>query len=244
MATGSVRFWYNAWHDLPQLGGGSEQGLMNLNSSYAYSHITAHETVDVPTAWLQATGTGAIIVHDSKSAELYHDYVKPEKFEGALPKIYDDDAGNRIYRVPQRYPHLARVVDSRRIRAFSPPKTEVTAEQLTDYVGVTERGPDSPVEQVWLDHRRMRIRTRLRPFEAILVRETFDPYWKAYADGRSVPVEPDVLGFQLLDPGPGEHDILLQFETPLENRLGGAAFGISVLLAAWLAFKPVLTRRR
>ena len=28
-ASGSVRFWFDAWHDLAQLGGGSEQGLLN-----------------------------------------------------------------------------------------------------------------------------------------------------------------------------------------------------------------------
>ena len=28
-ATGSVRFWFDAWHDLAQLGGGSDQGLTN-----------------------------------------------------------------------------------------------------------------------------------------------------------------------------------------------------------------------
>jgi hypothetical protein len=27
--TGSVRFWYDTWHDLAQVGGGSEQGLLN-----------------------------------------------------------------------------------------------------------------------------------------------------------------------------------------------------------------------
>jgi hypothetical protein len=244
MATGSVRFWYNAWHDLPQLGGGSEQGLMNLNSSYAYGHVAAHETAEVPIAWLQATGTEAVIVHDATSKELYHDYVKPEKFEGVLKKLYDDGAGNRIYRVPRRHTHLARVVDSRGIRRFVLTEAEMPAEQLMAYVDTIERGPDSLVDQVWLDPRRMRIRARLRPGESVLVQETFDPYWKAYVAGRPVPVSSDVLGFQLLDPGPGDHDILLQFETPLENRIGVAAFGISALLAAWLALKPVLNKRR
>ena len=27
--TGSVRFWFDTWHDLAQVGGGSEQGLLN-----------------------------------------------------------------------------------------------------------------------------------------------------------------------------------------------------------------------
>ena len=41
LATGSVRFWYNTWHDLPELGGGSEQGLLNMNVQYAYSFTTS-----------------------------------------------------------------------------------------------------------------------------------------------------------------------------------------------------------
>jgi hypothetical protein len=244
MATGSVRFWYNAWHDLPQLGGGSEQGTMNLNSNIAYSHVTAHETPDVPIAWLQAMGTEALIVHDATSAEIYHDYVKPEKFEGVLEKLYDDRAGNRIYRVPRRYSHLARVVDSRRIRAFPVPEVELPWEQLLTYVDTIERGPDSPVSFERLDLRRIRIRTRLRPGESLLVQETFDPNWKAYAGGRPVPVVEDVLGFQIVDAGPGEHDILLQFETPLENRLGAAAFGLSALITTWLVWKSVIAKRR
>jgi hypothetical protein len=244
MATGSVRFWYNAWHDLPQLGGGSEQGLLNLNSSYSYTHVTAHETADVPVAWLQATGTGAIIVHDATSAEIYHDYVKPEKFEGVLEKLYDDRAGNRIYRVPRRYPHLGRVVDSARLRAFPHGEVDLPKDRLFDYVNLVERGPDSPIDVRRLGLRRMRIRAALRPGEAILIQETFDPYWKAYAGVRPVRLQADPLGFQLLDPGPGEHDILLQFETPLENRLGGAAFAISALLGAWLVWKSLIAARR
>src|SRR5439155_22761650 len=39
MATGSVRFWYDAWHNLAQVGGGSEQGTLNQVVNVAYSYI-------------------------------------------------------------------------------------------------------------------------------------------------------------------------------------------------------------
>ena len=29
LPSGTVRFWFDAWHDLADLGGGSEQGLLN-----------------------------------------------------------------------------------------------------------------------------------------------------------------------------------------------------------------------
>jgi len=40
MATGSLRFWFDAWHDLAQLGGGSDQGLRNplvTNAQWEYT---------------------------------------------------------------------------------------------------------------------------------------------------------------------------------------------------------------
>ena len=237
MSTGSVRFWYNAWRDLPQLGGGSEQGLINLNTNVAYSHVTAHETADLPVMWLQAMGTEAVIVHDATSKEIYHDYVKPEKLDGAIPKIFDDGAGNRIYRVPRRYPHLGRIVELKRIRSIEVPETELAWPDLTAYVDAVERGPDASIEFRREDLRRVRIKTRLRTGEAILVQETFDPAWRAYSNGHRVPIIADAIGFQILNPGPGEHDILLQFETPLENKLGGVAFGFATLAMAWLVWR-------
>ena len=29
LPSGTVRFWFDAWHDLAEMGGGSEQGLLN-----------------------------------------------------------------------------------------------------------------------------------------------------------------------------------------------------------------------
>ena len=44
LATGSVRFWYDAWRDLPQLGGGSEQGILNQLVSLAFYPTAAKAT--------------------------------------------------------------------------------------------------------------------------------------------------------------------------------------------------------
>jgi hypothetical protein len=58
-------------------------------------------------------------------------------------------------------------------------------------------------------------------------------------NAKAVPIAPDPVGFLLLDPGPGEHDVVLSFETPLENRVGQA---ISVF--AWLAVAGLVWRSR
>ena len=48
----------------------------------------------------------------------------------------------------------------------------------------------------------------------------------------AVPIAKDPVGFLLLDPGPGEHDVLLRFETPLENRVGQAISVLALLAVA------------
>ena len=58
------------------------------------------------------------IVNQKESQEVYHDFAFPHKLEGVLPVLYDDHQGNVIYRIPRRYPSLARVVDTARLRSL------------------------------------------------------------------------------------------------------------------------------
>ena len=237
LATGSVRFWYNAWYDLPQLGGGSEQGLLNLNAQYAQANALANPDAAIGIHWLQAMGVGAVIVHDKNSAEVYHDWGQPEKFEGKLATAYDNHAGDRIYLVPRRIPALARVVDAGRIRAIQPYTREPDDAALRQYLDLVENGPDSLPNLQWLETGAMRIQTRLQPGQLLLVQETYDPAWRSYSNRRPVPIARDAIGFMLLDPGPGDHDLLLRFETPLENRIGAAMTLLSLLVIAWLVWR-------
>jgi hypothetical protein len=236
-ATGSVRFWYNAWHDLPQLGGGSEQGLMNLNTTAAYYQAAAGTNVEVAIAWLKAMGTGAVIVHDKTSEEIFHDYAAPEMYEEILPKVYDDHAGNRIYRVPRRHPHPARIVDATGMRALPPVESEPGLDLLSKYLNLVEEGPDSEINFTRINQRTIRIRTHLADGQMLLVQETFDTAWSARSGRRLIPITQDMMGFLLIDPGPGEHDILLQFELPLENRVGISAFVVGITIVIWLLVK-------
>ncbi len=226
LATGSMRFWYNAWHDLPEIGGGSEQGLLNRYVQDAYVSAVAND--DPPAqaiVWMQAMGVGAMIVHDKTSQEIYKDWSNPTKFDGLIDKIYDNGAGDRIYRVPRRYPDLARVVDAAALRAIP----SIDGATLREYAALVERGPDSPAVVQSLGTDALRLRATLAPGQALVVQQTYDPAWTCYAGARRIETAKDPIGFVLLDPGPGDHDLLLRFETPLENRLGAAA-GIGALL--------------
>jgi hypothetical protein len=238
LATGSVRFWYNAWFDLPQLGGGSEQGLLNINAQYAQVNALANPSADTGIHWLQAMGVGAVIVHDKNSAEIYHDWANPEKFEGKLATAYDNHAGDRIYLDPRRSPALARVVDAGRMRAIAPLVHEADDAALRGYLDVVEHGPEASPTLQRLGTDAMRIQARLQPGQLVLVQETYDPAWRSYTGGRPVPIARDPIGFLLLDPGPGDHDLLLRFETPLENRIGIALTVLSALVLGWLVWRP------
>jgi hypothetical protein len=192
-----------------------------------------NDVIPAAIAWLQAGGVGCVIVHDKTSKEVYHDWQKPDKFEGSLDKIYNHE-GDRIYRVPRRFEPLARVVDGAQIRALPVSDTEMEYGQLEKYVALVERGPDSPVQLTRDGTDQMRLHARLLPGQLVLVQETYDPAWKPYVDGRSSPAPTfkDPLHFLLIDAGPGEHDILLRFETPLENRAGQVIFYLTLAVLA------------
>lgn len=239
MATGSVRFWYNAWHDLPQLGGGSEQGLLNPHVQAGQFSALAGEEAPHIVAWMQALGVGALIVHDKTSQEVYHDWAAPERLEGKLEKLYDDHAGNRIYAIPRRYLALARVVDEAAIRAVG---REIDWDSLRAYVDAVEHGPESAVDLEQIGTDAVRVRARLAAGQALVVQQTFDPAWRCYDGARPVAVSKDAMNFVLLDPGPGDHDLLLRFETPLENRVGAGAGVAALLVVGLLAWRSTTKR--
>jgi hypothetical protein len=230
LATGSVRFWYNAWHDLPQVGGGSEQGLLNHVVVPAQWQITMGDDPEPSIQWLQCLGAGAVIVHDKESEEIYHDFVHPKKFDGKLEAAWDDGKGNRIYRVPRRWEAPVRVVDRARAAALKSPAEGNERPALAACVDLVERGPEAAVEYRRESPSVMRMRARLEPGQSLLVQESYDPYWRAYSGGRRLEVRRNALGFMLIDAPPGNHDIRLAFETPMENLAGRVLTGISGLV--------------
>ncbi|MBK5292703.1 MAG: hypothetical protein JJE04_13615, partial [Acidobacteriia bacterium] len=247
LATGSVRFWYNAWHDLPQMGGGSEQGLMNLHTSTAYSNITGANSLEMrglAIAWAQSLGVDALIVHDAASQEIYKDYTQPELFYKDLKALYRDGAGNWILDVGRRWPQRSRVVEASRIRPLPPPIGDPVWTTVAAYAQAVEHGPDTPTYHDRPAIDRIHVRANLTAGQLILIQETFDSSWKAYSNGRLVPVEKDAMDFMLLDPGSGTHDITLQWETPMEMKVGRAITGLTLPILGWLLLASPLRRWR
>jgi hypothetical protein len=233
--TGSIRFWFNVWHDTQQVGGGSEQGLINPNVTHAQWEFALGSEAKPSVLWLTALGADALLVPDKTSKENYHDFTYPEKFAGALPVVRDDHAGNVIYRVPRRYPALARVVDRARVMSLGPVRNNADVERLQPYVDALENGPASPVEFRWEGSDAIRLHARLDTGQALLVQVAWDPCWKAYAGDRRLEVRGDAFGHMLIDAPPGEQDVRLAFALPFENAAGRAVTVLSLLLGVALA---------
>lgn len=229
MVTGSARFWYNAWNSLAQVGGGSEQGLSHDFVMPANWEITLGPDPQLAIAWLTSLGADAVVVHDKQSQEIYHDFTYPRKFAGVLDVAWDDGQGNVIYRVPRRFPGLARVVDRAQAQALKPPQSQLDLEGLKTYLAVVEHGPSAPASTVWDGTDALTIRAKTEPGQDVLVQVTHDSAWRAYSRGRPLPIRRDVMDFMLVETPPGEHEIRLVFELPLENIAGRALFVLSVL---------------
>ena len=241
--TGSVRFWYDAWHDLPQVGGGSEQGLLNGEVEVAQWEATQGAKIEPTMLWMQDMGVDAAYVDDKRSEEIYHDYTYPEKFAGATSVLYDDHKGNFIYAIPRRYKPLARVVDTARINACKPPAFNDDLANLQAYYDVIEKGPDAPPQLTWQGTDAFTVVAKVDAGQSLMVQETYDPAWRATAAGKELPIRKDAMNFMLVDAPAGTSQVDFQFVTPLENVLGRWATGFTVVLILGLFVLDIRERR-
>jgi hypothetical protein len=236
LPVGTVRFWFDAWSDNTQLDGGSMQGLLNQNIPAATWQILHGDRADLALLWLKALATDAIIVPGKTSLEPYHDYEHQEKFQGVLQPIYDDGQGTLIYPVPRAHPGIAQIVDTAALNAAPPVNGGDDLSALTKYVTAVEASPQTASLQ-WRGTDEASVHGVTAAGQSVLLQETWDPAWRAFENGKPVPIRvEDKMGFMLLDLPPGVHDIFIRFETPLGNRFGEGIFGLSVLLTGFLAF--------
>jgi hypothetical protein len=209
-ATGSLRLWYNAWHNGQQVGGGSDQGLLNPTLSVTNWQVTHDVQTGRDIAWLQAVGADVVVVHNRGSEEIFQEFTAPQKFVGVLPVLYDDGHGDVIYRVPRRFPAHARVVEKSRIERLRPiPVSDNNGAELAAYAAALENGPDNEILMRWDGPQTIRLRASLHPGESLVVQESYDPGWRAYAGAQRLTIRRDAAGFMLVDAPPGPLDVLM-----------------------------------
>ena len=244
LPTGSVRFWFDTWHDLAQIGGGSDQGVLNGEAEQAQWEINLGPKPEPAILWMQCMGVDTVYVSDKKSQEIFKDFVYPKKFEGALPVIYDDHEDNKIYRVPRRYPARVRVVETARLNALQRPRFNDDVETLQAYADVIEKGPDSPGTLTRESTDAMRVRVKLDAGQSVVVQESYDPAWHAWSAGQPLTVRKDSMGFMAVDAPPGDQEIRLAFVTPLENQVGRVVTAISLIAVIGLVVLGIRRERR
>jgi hypothetical protein len=232
--TGSTRLWWDAWFDNAEVGGGSDQGMMNPNPAIANWENVVGADPEYSVQWLKALGADAIVVADSHSQDTYRDFQHPYKFANILPVLYDDHQGNVVYRVPRRYPSLARVVDRAPLYTFRPIVAATYHDQLRAYSDFVENGPDVPTTTYWTSTDSLSVHAPVQAGQSILVQVTYDPAWRAYSGKTELPIKPDGMDFMAIDAPPGTQDVTLVFTTPPGNRVGYVLSFAGLLLCLFL----------
>ena len=235
-AIGSVRLWFDTWHDLTQMGGGSEQGVSNDVVELAQWEVPLGKDPQLAVLWLQCLGVDAVFVSGKNSEEFYHDFTNPKKFEGVLQPIFDDGKENLIYRVPRRYLPRVRVVETARLNTLKSPALTEYDDDLQAYFEVIEHGPDSPASLEPIATDGMRVKAKLAQGQSIVIQESYDPSWEAWSAGHRIAIRKDALGFMAIDAPPGDQEITLAFATPFENRAGRVVTAITGLVLLGLFF--------
>jgi hypothetical protein len=229
---GSVRLGYDTWHDLAQLGGGSDLGINNALPVTAQWQVLLGDNADMSVEWLRCLGVDAVVVNGKESRELYHDFHFPDKFAGKLPVLFDNRQGDVVFAVPRRAQGIGRVVKRARIDAIQPFGRYTDLDSLRGYANTVEDGDAAAV--TWMSSDEFLVHAAVDPGESVLIQESWDPAWQATSAGREVPLRRDAMGFMLADPPPGEDRILFRFTLPFENAAGrtitAAAFAVLVML--------------
>jgi hypothetical protein len=244
---GTIRFWYNAWSSGQQADGGSEQGLLNPVIPRTQWLINAESDPDLALYSLQALGVDLVVISGPKSQEPYKDVAHPEMYAAHFPLLRDDGEDNRYYQVPRRTAGIVRVVDRARVKAVRQVPAEFDKAQVGAYAAAIEAAPPGGVSDRargrWRGSDAFDAEVDIREGESLLIQETYDPYWRAYADGRARHIQRDPLGFMLVELPPGQHSVRLEFATPLEVTIGRLLSIGSILLVITLVWRRSGNRR-
>ena len=234
--SGTVRFWFDAWHDLTELGGGSEQGLLNPVVYASTWEIIIGNRPEPVLLWLKALAVDVMYAAGPNSEEPYKDVHSIERFS-AWPLLWDDGQGNKLWSTQRRFAERVRVIDTAKFNGVPAPASRFDIERLRAYVDVIENGPDSRVTVERPSTDLMLLHAKFDAGQSLLVQETWDPAWQASVDGKSLPIRKDAMGFMVVDPPAGDRTVKLEFPMPLENRVGWGLTALTLLALAVLAVR-------
>jgi hypothetical protein len=234
MLPGSSSYWLNAFSDVPQLGGGFDQGVTDFVIRVAFYGIWYVEkmpraqSAEIAIVWLKALGAQAVGVTGPGSTEAFKPFRDPQMFEGVLEPLWRD-GGDVVYRVGRARESLARVVPRAALVAREP-YNGIDVDPLRPYVAALD-DPSMPRAQFeWMSARSARTAANLAPGQVISLQMAWHRGWRAASNGRAVPIGRDAIGMMVLDPGPGAAAIDLIYDGGSEMRIAKIVSGLTLVL--------------
>ncbi|MEZ5401253.1 MAG: hypothetical protein R2729_16400 [Bryobacteraceae bacterium] len=243
--SGGTRFRFNAYQDLPQLGGTFESGLRNRVPLDVIYFVRRHESRPVETRAadsilvLRAAGVEYVGIHGPGSTEYYRDFTDPEVFEGKLERVYAE-GDDRVYRLPfTGWAHL--VLPEELPREIPKGKN---AGEAGAYVAAMDDPGRPKLDVRWDGDSRIEIRGRIAPGYRVALRVSYDEGWRAAQDGAPVDVMRDAMGQIVIPARPSvESTIALQYGPDPEQAAGTAVSLAALALALWFARREWLRWR-
>ncbi len=247
MAPGSIQFFFNAFTETPQLGGGFENGVVNYVDRIAQYQVRSGDGVtpmnDVPVSvlWLKAFGVQAVAAGGKQTREYFHAFTNGAKFTGVLPELYRD-GDDAVYKVPLRSTSLAHVMAPSQLVTHQP-VNGIDLVELRRYVEALDDPALPEAQFVWRTQHSAEILADLSAGQVAQVQVTYHPGWHATVNGRAARLIPDGLGFFAIAPDcTGRCRMELVYDGGREQQIARVASGL--LLLCWLAWAGMSMRWR
>ncbi len=234
--TGSSQFWLDAFADVPQIGGGFGQGIVNQQIPVVHFGVPYMEGDGKYSAlWLKLFGASSVAVSGAAGRDAYKEaWRDPKKFEGVVPALFRD-GDDVIYSVPHRTNSLAHVILRRDI-VLRPPINLVDFEPIRA-LDETLENPAIPLASfTWKTASEAVINAQMTRDQLLFVQVTYHPGWRAVSAGKEVPIQRDGLGLMVIEPQcDGACQVTLTYDGGVEMRVaklisfiafGGAFFAL------------------
>jgi len=243
---GTFGFWLNVFTETPQAAGFFEQSLSNVEDTIetyvvTTGYLSDKESADYSLLWLKAWAADAIQLGGPNSADVYKDYLFPNRFRGVLPMVWSR-GDDWVYRVPERTPGIARVVRIRDLVRHAP-INGIDVAELRPFVQALDDFSLPTARFRWQGVNAAVISGSLAPDQAVAVSINYDPGWTATSNGRTVPLHADGLGLVAIEPNcSGACEIEMKWSARWEPAFAGAAFllalGSSIMWCWGACAKP------
>src|SRR3989344_1472097 len=235
--SGSTAFWLNEFApDVWQVRGGIDQASTNPSWARAVYHVRTSADAQTSLLWLMALRVGYLVVHDQSSKEYYHDFIYPAKFEGKLEKVFDNQAGDRIYRVDSPMASMTTQAGLKDLLLPDPAKRN-ERQALDVYTGWLQAGKRAKLEET---SNGLLVKAEIGKDEVLALGITYDRGWQVKdLQGEKLKTAADPLGNLVIFPQKeGEQTITLKFQEGVDLWLG-----IAVSLATLVFIRFILSKK-